>query len=308
MTPTDTVLSVNGETGSVILSTGDISEDTNKKYVTDAEKTLLSNTSGVNTGDQHISGSGLSGTTLTIGISSGSNQTVNLSPLDNSGLTLQQVTTNGSSTTTTITHASATSDTHSILYGQLKNHSFVADFSGLKINGSTIDFTAPNTPNALTLTESADYVDISFTGNTDPVDFYEIYSSVGNTDDYGLIARIVANGDVHILDDTYNKKTTIYYKVYAIREGYISSARTGSIALSQNVADITNLQITRSIASFTLNYNLPEDRRLKHVKIYVDSDPSAASLAKPTTPIFTGLVDSYSYEVATSEMDNYFKF
>jgi hypothetical protein len=47
--------SVNTQTGAVVLDTDDIAEGTNK-YVTSAEKTKLSNTSGVNTGDQDISG------------------------------------------------------------------------------------------------------------------------------------------------------------------------------------------------------------------------------------------------------------
>lgn len=50
------VVSVNGQQGVVVLDTGDISEVTDKKYVTDAEKTVLSNTSGTNTGDQDLSG------------------------------------------------------------------------------------------------------------------------------------------------------------------------------------------------------------------------------------------------------------
>lgn len=48
--------SVNGETGVVVLTTGDIAEDTDANYVTDAEKTKLSNLSGINTGDQDLSG------------------------------------------------------------------------------------------------------------------------------------------------------------------------------------------------------------------------------------------------------------
>lgn len=45
--------SVNTQTGAVVLDTDDIAEGTNK-YVTSAEKTILSNTSGVNTGDQVV--------------------------------------------------------------------------------------------------------------------------------------------------------------------------------------------------------------------------------------------------------------
>lgn len=41
LTPTDVVLSVNGQTGVVTLTTANISETTDKNYVTDAEKTAL---------------------------------------------------------------------------------------------------------------------------------------------------------------------------------------------------------------------------------------------------------------------------
>ena len=43
--------SVNGQTGVVVLDTGDIATVTDKRYVTDAQLTLLGNTSGINTGD-----------------------------------------------------------------------------------------------------------------------------------------------------------------------------------------------------------------------------------------------------------------
>lgn len=44
--------SVNGQTGAVVLDTGDIAEVTDKNYVTDADLIVLGNTSGTNTGDQ----------------------------------------------------------------------------------------------------------------------------------------------------------------------------------------------------------------------------------------------------------------
>ena len=47
--------SVNGQTGVVVLDTGDISDSTNKRYVTDAQLTVLGNTSGTNTGNQDLS-------------------------------------------------------------------------------------------------------------------------------------------------------------------------------------------------------------------------------------------------------------
>ena len=50
----DKVLSVNGQTGVISLTTANIAEVANKKYVTDAEKTKLANTSGINTGDKDL--------------------------------------------------------------------------------------------------------------------------------------------------------------------------------------------------------------------------------------------------------------
>lgn len=47
---------VNGAalSGNVTLTTGDIADSTNKRYVTDAQQTVLGNTSGTNTGDQLV--------------------------------------------------------------------------------------------------------------------------------------------------------------------------------------------------------------------------------------------------------------
>lgn len=51
---TDAVASVNGLTGVVTLTTANIADSTDKRYVTEAEKTKLANTSGTNTGDQNL--------------------------------------------------------------------------------------------------------------------------------------------------------------------------------------------------------------------------------------------------------------
>lgn len=46
--------SVNGQTGVVVLDTGDIAETTDHNYVTDAQQTVIQNTSGTNTGDNAV--------------------------------------------------------------------------------------------------------------------------------------------------------------------------------------------------------------------------------------------------------------
>ena len=49
---TDAVTMVAGRTGAIVLVTNDITESTDKRYVTDAQKTILGNTSNTNTGDE----------------------------------------------------------------------------------------------------------------------------------------------------------------------------------------------------------------------------------------------------------------
>ncbi len=67
-TPTDSVLSVNGKTGTVALTQDDIGNGTTyvqtENNFTDAEKTIVGNTSGVNTGDQDLSGLALKSNVL----------------------------------------------------------------------------------------------------------------------------------------------------------------------------------------------------------------------------------------------------
>jgi len=47
--------SVNGQTGTVVLDAGDVDAVADKNYVTDAQLTVIGNTSGANTGDQDLS-------------------------------------------------------------------------------------------------------------------------------------------------------------------------------------------------------------------------------------------------------------
>lgn len=53
---TSDVNSVNGLTGNISLDTSNIPEAANKRYVTDAQRTILTNTSGTNTGDKTVFG------------------------------------------------------------------------------------------------------------------------------------------------------------------------------------------------------------------------------------------------------------
>ncbi len=79
--------SVNGQTGVVVLDTSDISEVINKKYVTDAQLTVIVNTSGTNTGDNatNTQYSGLASSKQDILVSGTNIKTINSNSLLGSG-------------------------------------------------------------------------------------------------------------------------------------------------------------------------------------------------------------------------------
>jgi len=96
-TPSSTsVTSVNSEVGTVILTTGDISEDVNSNYVTDANLTTISNQTGTNTGDNAVNTnySGLiSNVTTNLSEGTSTETTVNVNSSDGSNATLASAST-----------------------------------------------------------------------------------------------------------------------------------------------------------------------------------------------------------------------
>ncbi|HEX7633121.1 MAG TPA: hypothetical protein VF401_02210 [Candidatus Saccharimonadales bacterium] len=99
-------------------TTADITDSTNKRYVTDAQQTVLGNTTGTNTGDQTLS---LIGQNLTISGANGNQVTLPSGGISRSVNVVSTATSAGSTTktdyvyfvsgTTTITLPSATSNT-----------------------------------------------------------------------------------------------------------------------------------------------------------------------------------------------------
>jgi len=85
--------SVNGQTGVVVLDTGDVASVVDSRYVTDAQLTVIGNTSGTNTGDVSVTDSSeidftLAGQNITASIVAGSIDETKLDASTNASLDL----------------------------------------------------------------------------------------------------------------------------------------------------------------------------------------------------------------------------
>lgn len=174
----------------------------------------------------------------------------------------------------------------------------------------------PDPPSNLGLKEYADYVEISFDmPDMTAVDEYEIWSSVGSNDDYKL-REIVPVEDISfgqsrlvVVDKSYNAVTDIHYKIYAVNRGARSAGLAGSIALNNKVHNPLDVRLDSDVNVFDLNYNVPDDRRLAYVEVYLDIKESNSDLSRDTAErIYKGLADHVSYHVKAGDENKYHKF
>jgi hypothetical protein len=184
------------------------------------------------------------------------------------------------------------------------------DIATLKSNYDTT-VKVVNAPTALTLTESGATVNVGFTLSTSTeVTEYEIWSSIGDTTHYKLIALVnkadTSGTTYTFVDDTYTRKTTIYYRIYAKNGSVRSAALTGSIALAGTVADPTSLQVVANIDSFEIHYVVPNDRRLLKVELLVGANAVEANLTEASaTIVYSGLSSHYTYKIPSADYDKF---
>lgn len=104
---TDQVLSVNGGTGAVVLDTGDVADVTDHRYITDAQRTVLANTSGINTGDSPDASTAVKGIVQLATPAEASGQTIAtkaVTPASLSGYAKKFTATIGGDTSIAVTH------------------------------------------------------------------------------------------------------------------------------------------------------------------------------------------------------------
>jgi hypothetical protein len=163
------------------------------------------------------------------------------------------------------------------------------------------------------LTQTGDEVLVQFDeSGTSDIDRYEVWSSVGTTTDWNLVG-LVKSDDIattmSIVDDTFNKNATIYYKVYPIKTGVYGSPISSSVVVSGTIADVTNMNVDQSVEGYWITYDLPDDNRLLNITIKKDAATTLGGLNEGSaTTIYTGLDESYFYLVPEADADKYHQF
>lgn len=174
----------------------------------------------------------------------------------------------------------------------------------------------PDPPYNLALSEIDDYVELTFNlPATLGVNEYEIWSSLGNADNYKLREIIPAEDipqgteTLTVVDKSYSRVTTVYYKIYSVDDGNRSTALTGSIQLTNTVPDPASINVEPDLYSFNISYPVPDDRRLDSIEIYVDAKTDELSLNRTdATLIYKGLLNKTTYDIQTTDLEKTHQF
>lgn len=173
---------------------------------------------------------------------------------------------------------------------------------------------APSAPTNSSLTEVSDTVEVEFdkVAASGDVDWYEIWSSVGGTTDYcliGIVPEADAGTPTKVVDATYAKKATIYYKIYAVRHGVYSSALSDNIALSNDASDVTGLDTVAQLDTFILSYVLPTERKFSYVQIKRHAHAVQGSLSEGSaTQVYAGIANHYVYTILDADLTKWHQF
>ena len=186
---------------------------------------------------------------------------------------------------------------------------YATTFSG-SFSGSF--YTTPSPPTNLSLTQEDGTVVVQFTSASGDINRYEVWSSVGDENNYNLIGALNEDNftaSIQITDDTFNKKDTIYYSVYSLNHGKYSDSLTGNITVTGDVANVTDMRVMEALHGYHLEWALPNDNRLQQVNVKVDSSTTLAGLSEAnSTTFYSGLAEHTFYEVPEADANKYHQF
>lgn len=202
----------------------------------------------------------------------------------------------------------------------------ISQAGNVSMNGNlTIDGTiigdqwltaAPSAPTSgvpALLTENGGQVEVRFNqSSTSNISRYEVWQAVGADSGYALIAMINPGefaSPMTVIDTTYTRKTTIYYRVYAVKNGRYSAPLTGNIVLADDVDEATNMNVVAIGDNYYIGWDKPDDRRLDHIEVKCHAHVTELSLSEGSASlIYSGNRDSFFYEVPGADVAKYHQF
>ena len=201
--------------------------------------------------------------------------------------------------------------------------STVVRTTGTQTIGGTKTFTgsvtisnmaAPNAPASVTTTIVGETIDVTFAASTtSDIDNYLVYSSIAGSD-YGLISVITPEdfaASMSVIDNAFTETGTQAYRVYAMKNGVLSSATTGSVAYTVSSADPTTMSVIDLNNAFYIQWNPPSSnsRFVTVYNVYKDENAVQANLLRSNaTLVYSGTNTNFMNQINGTNNNNFHQF
>lgn len=173
----------------------------------------------------------------------------------------------------------------------------------------------PAAPTISSIVENADAtLNLTITPQSgDGATRYELYNSIGDETDYALIATLPVDEytppNFVVRDATFDRKTTIYYKAFAVNRDMYSLPSTDNFAVGYDIPDPGNVTVSADLNSFTLNWTNPDNQLLDHVEVRVEARSTNSGFTEAAaTLIYSGSGTSFTYQVPPGDQLFYHQF
>tara|TARA_R110001592_G_scaffold81560_2_gene242089 strand:+ start:40 stop:666 length:627 start_codon:yes stop_codon:yes gene_type:complete len=189
----------------------------------------------------------------------------------------------------------------------------IAELNQLTVSGVT-SLASPAAPTTLTTSIVNDTINVTFNQSaTAGISSYELYAS----DDggaYGLISTISPDefaSSMSVIDTTFLNSGTQAYRLYAIKNGVYSSAKTGTRTFSAGTLEVTGMTVIPQLNSFLIKWNPPSAnaRFATAYNVYKHEHATQGSLAEGSaTLVYSGLNTSFDYTISGVTNNNFHQF
>ena len=174
---------------------------------------------------------------------------------------------------------------------------------------------APNAPTSLTTSIVGNTINVGFTASTtSDIDLYLVFSSVSGSD-YSLISVIPPDdfgSTMSIIDDSFDESGVQAYRVYAQKNGAMSSALTGNITYSVTTPlEPTNMSVVNLNTAYYVQWDPPSSnaRFVTAYNVYKHEHATQSSLSRSSaTLIYSGMNTSYMYQINGNNNLNFHQF